>query len=71
MTLAGLALAQAVKARALELGFDRVAIGPATLSHGADFTDVAQRFNLPGILPPGGDVGFLPAGLLEIGRAHV
>jgi len=37
VTLAGLALAQAVKARALELGFDRVAIGPATLSHGADF----------------------------------
>ena len=29
MTLAALALAQAVKARALELGFDRVAIGPA------------------------------------------
>ena len=30
MTLAGLALRGAVKARALELGFDRVAIGPAT-----------------------------------------
>jgi epoxyqueuosine reductase len=29
VTLAGLVLAQAVKARALELGFDRVAIGPA------------------------------------------
>jgi len=29
VTLAALALAQAVKARALELGFDRVAIGPA------------------------------------------
>jgi epoxyqueuosine reductase len=28
-TLTGMALAQAVKARALELGFDRVAIGPA------------------------------------------
>jgi len=37
VTLAGLALAQAVKARALELGFDRVAIGPATLAHGAEF----------------------------------
>jgi epoxyqueuosine reductase len=30
MTLVGLALTQAVKARALQLGFDRVAIGPAT-----------------------------------------
>src|SRR5204863_161887 len=30
-------LAQAVKARALELGFDRVAIGPARLGHGAAF----------------------------------
>ena len=29
MTLVGLALSEAVKARALELGFDRVAIGPA------------------------------------------
>jgi epoxyqueuosine reductase len=29
VTLAGLALAQAIKERALELGFDRVAIGPA------------------------------------------
>ena len=37
MTLVGLALAQAVKARALELGFDRVAIGPARLAHGAAF----------------------------------
>jgi epoxyqueuosine reductase len=35
--LTGLALAQAVKARALEVGFDRVAIGPATLAHGAEF----------------------------------
>jgi epoxyqueuosine reductase len=30
MTLVGLALTRAVKARALELGFDRVAVGPAT-----------------------------------------
>jgi epoxyqueuosine reductase len=30
MTLVGLALTQAVKARALQLGFDRVAIGPGT-----------------------------------------
>src|SRR5205823_2027487 len=37
VTLVGLALAQAVKARALELGFDRVAIGPARLAHGAAF----------------------------------
>ena len=37
MTLAGMALAQAVKARALELGFERVALGPATLAHGAAF----------------------------------
>ena len=29
MTLVGLALSGAVKAQALELGFDRVAIGPA------------------------------------------
>ena len=38
MTLAAMALAQAVKARALELGFDRVAIGPATPpAHGPAF----------------------------------
>ena len=38
MTLAGLALSGAVKARALELGFDRVAIGPAAPPlHGAAF----------------------------------
>ncbi|PYM73124.1 MAG: tRNA epoxyqueuosine(34) reductase QueG, partial [Candidatus Rokuibacteriota bacterium] len=37
MTLVGLALGQAVKARALELGFDRVAIGPAAPpEHGAE-----------------------------------
>ena len=36
MTLVGLALSEAVKARALELGFDRVAIGPAEPpEHGA------------------------------------
>jgi len=37
VTLAELALAQAVKARALELGFDRVAIGPAAPPHAAAF----------------------------------
>jgi epoxyqueuosine reductase len=38
VTLLGLALTAAVKARALELGFDRVAIGPATPPpHGATF----------------------------------
>jgi epoxyqueuosine reductase len=37
VTLAGLALARAVKARALEIGFDRVAIGPAIVAHGAAF----------------------------------
>src|SRR5207253_2976046 len=37
VTLVGMALVQAVKARALELGFDRVAIGPARLAHGAAF----------------------------------
>ena len=37
MTLVGLTLAEAVKARALELGFDRVAIGPAEPpEHGAE-----------------------------------
>src|SRR2546425_6772045 len=37
VTLVGLALAEAVKARALELGFDRVAIGPAEPpEHGAE-----------------------------------
>jgi epoxyqueuosine reductase len=37
VTLVGLALGQAVKARALELGFDRVAIGPAAPpEHGAE-----------------------------------
>ena len=30
MGLTALALTEAVKARALELGFDRVAVGPAT-----------------------------------------
>ena len=39
MTLASAALAQSVKARALELGFDRVAIGPATPpDHGPAFS---------------------------------
>ncbi len=38
MTLLGLALSEAVKGRALELGFDRVAIGPAgPPEHGAAF----------------------------------
>jgi epoxyqueuosine reductase len=37
VSLTGLALAQAVRAKALEVGFDRVAIGPATLAHGAAF----------------------------------
>jgi epoxyqueuosine reductase len=37
VTLAEMALAQAVKARALELGFDRVAIGPAAPPHAAAF----------------------------------
>ncbi|MBI2162163.1 MAG: tRNA epoxyqueuosine(34) reductase QueG [Candidatus Rokubacteria bacterium] len=38
MTLLGLALSEAVKGRALELGFDRVAIGPAgPAEHGAAF----------------------------------
>ena len=38
MTLRGLALTAAVKARAAELGFDRVAVGPATPPpHGAAF----------------------------------
>jgi epoxyqueuosine reductase len=38
VTLIGLALGQAVKARALELGFDRVAIGPAeSPEHGMEF----------------------------------
>jgi Uncharacterized Fe-S protein len=39
VTLASAALAQSVKARALELGFDRVAIGPATPpEHGPAFS---------------------------------
>ena len=39
MTLASAALTQSVKARALELGFDRVAIGPATPpEHGPAFS---------------------------------
>jgi len=37
MTLTSLALTAAVKARALELGFDRVGIGPARVTHGAAF----------------------------------
>ena len=39
MTLAAAALSESVKTRALELGFDRVAIGPATPpEHGPAFT---------------------------------
>lgn len=37
MTLRAQALAQAVKARALELGFDRVGVGPASPRHGDAF----------------------------------
>jgi epoxyqueuosine reductase len=37
VTLAERVLAQSVKARALELGFDRVAIGPAAIAHGEAF----------------------------------
>ena len=40
MTLVALALSAAVKARALELGFDRVAIGPAgPPEHGAQLEE--------------------------------
>ena len=37
MTLLDLALTRAVKARALELGFDAVAVGPATPEHAPAF----------------------------------
>ena len=34
------------------------------LRRGVDFAAVADRFNLPGTVPPGGDLGFLQPGLL-------
>jgi len=34
------------------------------LSQGVDFADVAQRFNSSGVLPPGGDLGFVAPGSL-------
>jgi peptidyl-prolyl cis-trans isomerase C len=34
------------------------------LKHGRDFTEVATRFNLPGLLPGGGDLGFVTPGTL-------
>ncbi len=38
----------------------------AALDRGEDFTAVANRYNPPGMLPPGGDLGFMPpGGLIE------
>jgi len=34
------------------------------LTRGQTFTAVADRFNLPGMLPPGGDLGYLAPGAL-------
>lgn len=34
------------------------------LDKGADFATVANKYNPPGMLPPGGDLGFLPPGAL-------
>jgi peptidyl-prolyl cis-trans isomerase C len=37
----------------------------AELERGADFAQVASRFNLAGIAPPGGDLGFVVPGTLQ------
>ena len=36
----------------------------AAVEHGEDFAAVANRYNPAGMLPPGGDLGFLPPGAL-------
>jgi peptidyl-prolyl cis-trans isomerase C len=36
----------------------------AALDRGADFTEASVRYSSPGVLPPGGDLGFVTAGSL-------